>query len=136
MYGGCIPFILLAILLVFEVNLLPCFGETTQVLQAYGLVIASFMAGIHWGQYISGVNDFSIYLPITSNIIALLVWVSFLLMPIEWNLITLIFVFTLLLLIDLIFIEKKYRSQLYLCSRIVVTTLVLFSLITSLYTVY
>jgi hypothetical protein len=46
--------------------------------QAYSLVVASFMVGVHWWQYLSGVMDLPINLPITINIIAVFIWILFL----------------------------------------------------------
>jgi hypothetical protein len=79
-YAGTLPFVGCAVLLLTGVrNLLP-FGDVTTIALAYGLAIVSFMAGVHWGQYLAGVRT-RVDLLISSNMVALVAWSGFLLLP-------------------------------------------------------
>ena len=130
-YAGSLPFILCTLFLFNGLQTLPYFGDTAKVLKVYGLVIASFMAGVHWGQYLAGRVEFPINLPIISNVIAIFVWASFLMFPIRWYLVSLILVFIILLLIDFFLWRRKQLSRFYFWSRVVVTITVLLSLVIS-----
>ena len=134
-YAGCLPFLICTFSLVSGLNNIPYLGDTIKILQVYSLVIASFMAGAHWGQYLGLIDEHPIHLPIFSNIIALFIWISFLVMPIYWYLITLIFVFILTFLIDLRLVKTKKLGPLYFRSRIIVTIVVSVSLVLSIITI-
>jgi hypothetical protein len=130
--GGCLPFVLCCLFLAQGINTVPYLGNTAEILQVYGLVIVSFMSGVHWGQYLSWTINLPFSLPIISNVIAIFVWVSFLLASTYQYLFMLILVFILLLLIDLKLYEKKYLTLLYFRTRVFVTLVVIFSLFVSL----
>jgi hypothetical protein len=134
-YAGCLPFLICTFFLVSGLNNISYLGDTIKILQVYSLVIASFMAGVHWGQYLTLIDECPIYLPIASNTITLFIWISFLVMPIYWYLITLIFVFVLILLIDVKLAKKKQLGPLYFRSRIMVTIVVSVSLVFSIITI-
>lgn len=51
-YAGAIPFLLCAILFAFKIQKIPILGNLQTVISTYSLVIASFMAGTHWGQHL------------------------------------------------------------------------------------
>lgn len=66
----------------------------------YGAIIISFLSGIHWGLYLTHAKARRINLMISSNVIALLAWLSLLLLiPVTQYLIQ-ITCFISLLLID------------------------------------
>ena len=134
-YAGCLPFLICMFFLINGVNHVPYLGDTTRILQVYSLVIASFMAGVHWGQYLGLVEENSIYLPIFSNIIALVIWILFLVIPVYWYLISLIFIFVLILLIDVKLVKAKQLSPLYYRSRVIVTITVTITLVLSILTI-
>ena len=127
-YAGSLPFIILAVFLLCEVELVPYLGQTINILATYGLVISVFLAGVHWGQYLASVDGSPIYLPIISNIIAVFVWVAYLVMPIHVYLISLIVVFALLVAIDFKLGKTKQISHSYFELRLRVTFVVLISL--------
>lgn len=78
-YSGILPFIACAVYVFFADNI-PFFQiSVMDVLLAYGAIIASFIAGIHWGIYLF--KDAPLNLFIHSNVIALLAWVSLLFPP-------------------------------------------------------
>lgn len=130
-YAGSLPFIVLAVFLVCEVKFVPYLGQTIDILATYGLIISVFLAGVHWGQYLASTDGSAIYLPISSNIIAVFGWMAYLLMPIYGYLILLIFIFILLLIIDLKLAKTDQISQSYFKIRLRITTIVLISLVVS-----
>jgi hypothetical protein len=133
-YAGSLPFIILTALLVFEVEFVPYLGQTVNILATYGLIISVFLAGVHWGQYLAGIGGSAIYLPIISNIIVVFVWVAYLSMPIYGYLISLVFIFILLLIIDFKLAKTEQISQSYFRLRLRITTIVLISLVISAFT--
>jgi hypothetical protein len=71
-YAGIIPFVVLAKLSIFDVNLLHI--ATYPLLLVYAAVIAAFISGIHWGLYLF--KDAPVNLFIHSNIVTLVAWVA------------------------------------------------------------
>ena len=49
-YAGAFPFVFFAICIFFDIQNLPIFGNVIHSTTIYGIIIASFMAGAHWGQ--------------------------------------------------------------------------------------
>ena len=135
MYAGCLPFLICTFFLINGLNNIPYLGNIVRIIQVYSLVITSFMAGVHWGQYLGLIDECPIYLPIASNMIALFAWISFLVMPIYWFLVTVIFIFILILLIDLRLVKEKQLRPLYFRSRVMVTIIVSVSLVLSVITI-
>ena len=133
MYAGSLPFILLSAAVVSDLSVLPYLGSTINLLAIYGLVIGSFLAGVHWGQYLASNNKESIKLLLTSNIVAISLWIVYATLPIKHYLVVLIFVFITLLLIDLKLYNEQKLEHLYCLSRVIVTSIVVLSLGVSLY---
>ena len=81
-FAGATPFIACALLLVMSIDTLPYLGATIDVLSAYGLVIASFMAGSQWGNHLNLADDnkWAVRLPLVSNVVAIVLWLGFLLL--------------------------------------------------------
>jgi hypothetical protein len=76
------------------------FIDVRHMVLSYGLLIISFMAGVHWGQYLSGLRP-RLNLLVSSNAVALLTWFCYLkLQPFE---LLLVFagIFAVIYLIDL-----------------------------------
>jgi hypothetical protein len=71
-YAGIIPFVILAKLTLFDMNLLHI--APYPLLLVYAAVIAAFISGIHWGLYL--VKDAPLNLFIHSNIITLIAWLA------------------------------------------------------------
>jgi|TARA_R110002126_G_scaffold201791_4_gene349334 hypothetical protein len=78
-YSGILPFIACAVYVVFADDIPFVQISAMDVLLAYGAIIASFIAGIHWGIYLF--KDAPLNLFIHSNVIALLAWGSLLFPP-------------------------------------------------------
>jgi Protein of unknown function (DUF3429) len=98
-YAGALPFIACACLVIARMDHLPMLGPIETIAQSYGLLILSFMAGVHWGQHVSGVRG-QVNLLVSSNAVALAAWFGFLLLPAHWFYSLLIALFTGLYLID------------------------------------
>ena len=73
-YSGTLPFIL-AILGLFY-NPLGLGLDYHYLVLSYGAVITSFIAGIHWGSYLTKSSSLNLF--IHSNLIALAAWCAFL----------------------------------------------------------
>ena len=100
-YAGAIPFALGAIFLNFDITEIPPLGSVEPVLSVYGVMIASFMAGAHWGQHFQIKNRFwHFYLPVVSNIIVLVLWFSFLILSFKIFMAMLVLGFVALLGVD------------------------------------
>ena len=78
-YAGTIPFILCSICFSAGIKSIYLLGSVDKILSAYGLVILSFLSGSHWGQHLY-INRriWGCILPVLSNIIAVLLCFSFL----------------------------------------------------------
>jgi hypothetical protein len=123
-YAGLIPFIVCAICLIFKIHHLPILGSTEKIMSVYALVITSFLAGICWGQHLNLKTRFSSYLAIFSNIIAVAIWLAFLLLPFKFLLATFIAAFVALLLIDLKLFANHLITHEYFKTRCFVTIIV------------
>jgi Protein of unknown function (DUF3429) len=103
-YAGTLPFIY-GVASRFSDSLsalvyLVFFIDVRHMVLSYGLLIISFMAGVHWGQYLSGLRP-RLNLLVSSNAVALLTWFCYLkLQPFE---LLLVFagIFAVIYLIDL-----------------------------------
>jgi uncharacterized membrane protein YoaK (UPF0700 family) len=127
-YAGALPFAGAAALLVLKVQHVPLFGTVRTVVLSYGLLIISFMAGVHWGQYLEGVRA-KVNMLVSSIVVALAAWFGFLLLPAFWFCLLLIFLFAVLYLID----TQLHAPSDYLKTRRNVTVVVCFSLLVTAY---
>jgi hypothetical protein len=123
-YVGALPFVGCAILLLFGVKDLPPLGDLNTVVATYGLTIVSFMAGVHWGQYLEGRRG-DLNLLVASNAVTLAAWFGFLLLP------PLAFSLVLVVLFGAVYvIDRQLHPQSdYLATRRNVTLLVSTSLL-------
>ena len=117
-YMGAVPFVIGSILLVLG------FEEILYLGRSYGLVICSFIAGVHWGQFIQGVDLVKINLPLTSNSIVFLSWFLFLILNSVYFFYILILLFFVLLAIDYQLFKLDRISLNYIKCRAIVTTAV------------
>ncbi len=132
-FAGTIPFIACAIMITLGIDAVIALGTTAEILSAYGLVIASFMAGAHWGNHLSLTdnNPWAVRLPIFSNIIALLLWLGFLTLSSAGFIWLLISAFIALLVIDYGLRDAQIITANYLKVRKYVTLIVVISLVLS-----
>ena len=129
-FAGVIPFVACAIFITLGIDAIRVLGTTTQVLSVYGLVIASFMAGAHWGNHLGLADNhpWATKLPILSNIIALLLWLGFLSLSTTGFIWLLIIGFVCLLLIDYGLRRANVIDNKYFIVRKYVTLIVVLSL--------
>lgn len=130
-FAGTIPFIACAILITIGIVAIPILGKTEQVLTVYGLVIATFMAGAHWGNHLSLADDniWAVRLPIFSNIIALALWIGFLTLASAGFIWLLVIGFVSMLVIDYGLCQAQIISSNYFKVRKYVTLIVVVALI-------
>jgi len=130
-FAGAIPFIACALLLAIDSDTILVLGKTTEVLSIYGLVIASFMAGAHWGNHLSlADNDrWAIKLPFLSNMIALVLWFGFLILSTVSFIWLLAASFASMWVIDYGLNQARIITQNYFKVRTYVTGIVIVSLI-------
>ena len=127
-YAGTLPFIACAVFPWIGLSTLPIIGDCKYVSATYGVAIASFMAGIHWGTYLYRPGALPVNLLLTSNVITLGVWFAFLLAPIDISLAANFVAFAALLAIDYKLAAAGLISDEYLALRRNVTLIVLASL--------
>ena len=130
-YGGAIPFAMGTFCLALDISSVPFLGGTTDVIGAYGLIIASFLSGAHWGLHLHRIGGWAIFLALFSNVSAIGLWIAFSALPPEAFLLALSFVFAILLAIDQRLTTDGLISQHYFRTRAVVTCIVVFLLIVS-----
>lgn len=129
-YAGSLPFVIVALLTIAGIRDLPLVGNIIYVLQTYGLVIASFMAGTYWGQGIATKEALPINVYVASNVLVLALWVGFLISPMKSFIGLLMIIFPLWLWIDYIFQKQGIISRSYWTLRFRVTMIVLLALLT------
>ncbi len=128
-YAGALPFLGGTLMMLMRVHSLPFIGPTQNAVISYGLLIISFMAGVHWGQYLSGVRG-KVNLLVSSNVVALLAWFGFLLLPTFWFLVLLVALFAVLYFIDM----QLHAPSDYLKTRRNVTAVVCSSFLVMAFT--
>lgn len=130
-FAGAIPFVAAAIWITLGVDAIFVLGNTADILSAYGVVIASFMAGSHWGTHLSltADNAWALRLPIFSNAIAVLLWLGFLSLSVVGFIWLLVLGFIALLAIDYGLCHVDIISKQYFKIRVSVTWIVVLSLI-------
>jgi hypothetical protein len=120
-YLGAIPFIVCACLRISDVILL-----------SYGLAIASFMAGTHWGLCLKESDKFSNGIFLVSTVVTLSAWFCYLLCSASICLLTFVGIFIVLMFIDYLLYRKNLESKDYFQLRLSTTTIVVVSLMAKL----
>lgn len=123
-YAGALPFVACALLLLFGVKEIKGPGHTIGVALAYSLVIVSFMAGVHWGQFLSGLRP-GVNLLVSSNAVALIAWGSYLVLAPIYECLVFVALFAFLYWID----TQLELDALYMRTRRYVTLMVCTSLL-------
>ena len=130
-YAGALPFIICAFFLVFDIRFIPLLGATEQVLSVYALIIATFIAGNHWGQHLDMKNKWQYHLPILSNVIVITLWFGFLVLPFRALLAIFVLVFVALLVIDQRLFRHNLITYRYFRMRCLATAIVISTLVIS-----
>ena len=126
--AGALPFIACALLPLASIHALPGLGAVRDIAAAYGLTIASFMAGVHWGTALNVSGKLPVNLFITSNVVAVAGWLSFLLGPPALTFAVLGALFLFLLFVDYRLLQGKLISVDYWRTRLWVTLTVVLAL--------
>ena len=131
-YAGTIPFILCSICFSAGIKSIYLLGSVDKILSAYGLVILSFLSGSHWGQHLY-INRriWGCTLPVLSNIIAVLLCFSFLVLDFKKLVAIFVAAFIILLIIDHRLFQMHLISDHYFQTRCFVSAIVIISLIIS-----
>jgi hypothetical protein len=131
--AGTIPFIasalLSALLPVLGHYSLPYLGPLDQLVASYGLAIVCFLAGAHWGTYLSGRSAGSLNLFVISNVIFLAVWFAYVGAGVKTAIAMQIVAFLILLFIDLRLRTGDVISAKYLRARTGATIIAVASLL-------
>ncbi|QLC25933.1 DUF3429 domain-containing protein [Parasphingopyxis algicola] len=128
-YAGALPFVAGAALAVTGVDPASGLGPAPLIVAAWALTIVSFMAGVHWGQYLAAGEEIGINLFLTSNAIAITGWLAFLLLPVSRALLVFAALFAILLLIDRRLRKADHIAPGYWRTRVGVTAIVIVSLL-------
>ena len=128
-YLGSVPFLIAAACVLVGVENLPVLGSVPRAMAAYGLLIASFMAGSHWGQHLHLEGFWCRRLAFFSNIIAVLSWLGFVLLPTGLFFLWLVLAFLALLLTDYLLVRAVIIKQDYWVIRYSVTLVMVLSLL-------
>ena len=127
--AGTIPFIASALLPVLGHYSLPYLGPLDQLVASYGLAIVCFLAGAHWGTYLSGRSAGSLNLFVISNVIFLAVWFAYVGAGVKTAIAIQIVAFLILLFIDLRLRAGDVISAKYLRVRTAATMIAVASLL-------
>jgi hypothetical protein len=127
--AGTTPFIACALLPLLGYDSIRYLGSLDKVVASYGLAIVCFLAGAHWGTYLSGRSADSLNLFITSNVIFLAVWFSYVGADTKWAIGTQVLAFVTLLFIDLRLKRSDVISDAYFRVRSVATLIATISLL-------
>mgnify|MGYP002066714968 CR=1 FL=1 len=111
---------------------LPVTGDEAAALVSYGAIILSFMAGTHWGLYLSASERSAANLFITSNVVTLAAWAAFLAGPAILTLAVLGAGFVFLLYIDYGLRAREVLTPDYLRTRLHATVIVVAALIVTI----
>jgi hypothetical protein len=129
-YAGALPFVAGALLLVAGIHTLPLLGGVAGGVAAYGLIIVVFLTGIHWGQQLS-LGRAASGLFVSSNILAVAIWVAWLVLPEKHFMVFLAIPLVVMLVIDRKLCRAGVLEKEYLFSRGVITAVVIATLFVS-----
>jgi len=77
-FAGTLPFIVSTVIILSPLADTEWITWSNLALHSYGLVIVTFMCGIHWGLYLTNHQQCPINLLIISNTITLICWFAYL----------------------------------------------------------
>ena len=130
-YAGAIPFVVGSVCLGIDIRTVPVFGPVEQIIGVYALVIASFLAGIHWGQHLNSTGSWQRSLPLLSNGAAIALWIGFLILPFQALIGLFILAFLFFLAIDYRLFQQALIMPDYFRTRCIVSAIVIASLVVS-----
>ena len=131
-YIGVIPFIFCAGCFYVGIKEVPFPGSLENILGSYALIITTFLNGVHWGQHLGLRNKWAIILPISSNLIVIILWICYLAFSFKNLLIVFIVSFLILLFTDYYLCKDHIISKEYFKTRFIVSSVVVLMLIISI----
>ncbi len=130
--AGLVPFVAAAAALLAGVESVGPVRSVTASLVAYGLAIASFVAGSHWGIYLQFKASAPTNLFVSSNAAVLFPWLTFTLGSTDSTLVALLLTFVFLAFIDWRLYVSNVIESAYFRVRIAATALVSAALLLAL----
>lgn len=127
--AGTLPFIACALLALVGVESIPYLGAVHDVAASYGLAIVCFVAGTHWGLYLSGRATGTLNLFILSNVLFLVVWFAYIGASTNAAIAFQVLVFVALLVIDRRLAKDAVLSARYLRIRAIATLIAVVALL-------
>ncbi len=127
--AGAIPFLIGALAPLLGVEIETRRGDIEAAVLAYGLTIASFMAGVHWGTALNSSRPLPVNLFISSNVIALAAWFAYLFASASVAALILAALFAVLLGIDWKLRKADVIDNVYWQTRLWVTVVVIACLV-------
>lgn len=106
-YAGTLPFIICAVLPYAGIATIPALGTYDSIAASYAAIIASFMAGTHWGLALTHHTIVPRSVFIASTALTLLALLAWMILPATWRLLSCIAIFLGLLAVD----YRLYKMQ-------------------------
>lgn len=126
--AGASPFLACAVLPLVGVEAIEPLGALDTLAGSYGLAIICFLAGAHWATYLLKQADIGLNLFISSNIVFLAAWISFVVADLELALVSQVIAFLYLLFVDYRLVCMSVISNSYFRVRSIATALAVVSL--------
>ena len=126
-FAGALPFVASALWLWSGHATVPVLGSVANIAASYGLLILAFMAGVQWGQKLSGIAT-TLNLFLISNAIALAGWFAYLLLSPKLFFASLALLFAVVLMVDKRLAAEEHLTADYIRTRTAVSALVVLSL--------
>ena len=120
-YAGALPFVACAIMLYSGINELSLLGSIDKIVAICGLILVSFIAGIHLGTYLLYETKTHKSLLIVSNVLAVIAWCAVMFATIQFAIAIITAVFGYLLVVDFLLKREKIISANYFITRFIVT---------------
>ena len=127
--AGLIPFLVAALMAVLDIATLGPFGSAAEIAASYGLAIACFLAGAHWGIYLLQGPGLPLNLFLVSNAVVLAAWFPFVVAPDAVTVACLIAVFAFLLYVDRRLQQADVIAAAYFRMRLTITSIACLSLL-------
>lgn len=128
-FAGATPFLACALLPLIGIDTIEPLGALDTLASSYSLAIICFLAGTHWAIYLLKHADIRFNLFISSNIVFLAVWISFVVGDLALALVSQVVAFLYLLFVDYRLLGISVISNAYLKVRSLATALAVVSLL-------
>ena len=120
-YAAILPFLICAALPLAGIGTIPVLGSYAHIAASYAAIIASFMAGTHWGLAMAVPGRTGTAILTLSVILALAAWLALLVLSPVIALTALIKIFALLLIGDILLYKRSQIGTDYFRMRLIVT---------------